>query len=287
MSVFLNEVHALNAAVPYELLYFYHSYKLEFTLLPASSRTMGKACKHKAVATTAGNAVEAAITSQGLTGICTFDEFVKHVLKATDVMRYTSGSTGLTIDPDNRVATNFPVKGVPIEYNVHRVVVNYRVGTTKPTVSMPGLFDLVADRVQSARVYTETSDPTLAKVPLMLTKATTYLKAVAALRINDQLKFKLGAFKAIPSSASWSNFIATPTKSVLGLDGKPIVTYNDLDVQLTIDNAGDEISDSTRTSIQNWSQNYPGPDVKAGKHLRIINAVNIANNRLSSAGFLC
>lgn len=110
-------MHALNAAVPYEILYYYYSYKIEYMLLPASLRLIGTGCTHSKVNGAAGDAVEVAIQVQGLKGICNYDEFVEHVLKDAALPDYNNGhrlpmnedSTyfSATIDPDSSVANNF------------------------------------------------------------------------------------------------------------------------------------------------------------------------------------
>jgi hypothetical protein len=82
LSVVLQSVNALNAAGPYELVYLYYAYKMEYATVAAGSRKIAPGCVHTPFA---GNAAAplgvidaantAAAVTQGVVGICTFYEF--------------------------------------------------------------------------------------------------------------------------------------------------------------------------------------------------------------------
>src|SRR5690349_1454501 len=106
-SVFVGELHAFNKAAPFEILYYYHSYKLEYMLLPADKRKIGTGCTHTKQDGTEGDGIELSSELLGIKGICTFDEFVKHLLPAGDDDRFTVGKNGYSIDPGSNVKDNF------------------------------------------------------------------------------------------------------------------------------------------------------------------------------------
>lgn len=86
LSVALQGVDALNAAAPYEMVYLYNAYKMEYLTVPAGSRKIAPGCRHTPytgnpaapLALIAAN-TNAASIAQGVVGICTFNEFMQHV----------------------------------------------------------------------------------------------------------------------------------------------------------------------------------------------------------------
>ena len=82
----LQSVNALNVAGPYELVYLYYVYKIEYATVPAGSRKIAPGCVHRPYT---GNAAAplgvidaantAAAVAQGVVGICTFKEFYNRV----------------------------------------------------------------------------------------------------------------------------------------------------------------------------------------------------------------
>ncbi|KAH9218429.1 hypothetical protein DL95DRAFT_405820 [Leptodontidium sp. 2 PMI_412] len=86
LAVALHEVNALNAAAPYEMTYLYYAYKMEFLTTPAESRRIARGCTHSPITGNAQNPfvqistnVEATAVAEGVQGMCTFFEFMRHV----------------------------------------------------------------------------------------------------------------------------------------------------------------------------------------------------------------
>jgi hypothetical protein len=87
LSVALQGVNALNAAAPYEIVYLYNAYKMEFlTFTSPGSRKIAPGCTH--VPYTGNPAAHPAIINtnlvasaiaEGVVGICTFNESMRHV----------------------------------------------------------------------------------------------------------------------------------------------------------------------------------------------------------------
>src|SRR6266487_3029394 len=102
LSVLLSEVWALNDAIPYELLWFYSAYKMDYKTHKAADRTIVRNCVHQPPISGAA-AIEAAFIQEtvdaGVQGICHFDEFVKHVGGA-DFDKWRKSAAGWTLNPD-------------------------------------------------------------------------------------------------------------------------------------------------------------------------------------------
>ena len=87
LSAVLQGVAALNAAQPYEMVYMYTAYKLEFQTVAAGQRKIAPDCKHRPLGprVTAGplydaeQAFLADTATAGLTDICSFYDFYKFV----------------------------------------------------------------------------------------------------------------------------------------------------------------------------------------------------------------
>ena len=83
-SLILQEVNALNAVGPYEAVYFYSAYKMEFATRPAGSRTIAVGARANAMPALAPpHVVELAFIAEtvaaGMFGICSFDHFLKWI----------------------------------------------------------------------------------------------------------------------------------------------------------------------------------------------------------------
>lgn len=217
------EACAMN--ILYELLYFHHSYKAEFALVPQSKRTIGTGCGHTAGA--AGSAVELAITAQGLQGICTFDEFVRHVLRGMDLDRYTTDSHGNTMDPDSKVSANFgQTNDRAMGYSFKHIFPEVDVHDRAESLVIKG----VADAVQKARMATEAGPAVLSRVALMLPKIAGYISITSQYRISGQTEPKLKSLE-VKSGADdrWVRYVALSEHKILDLDGKTeIASYSDL-----------------------------------------------------------
>ena len=87
LSAVLQGVAALNAAQPYEMVYMYTAYKLEFQTVAAGQRKIAPGCTHRPLPprVTAGplydaeQAFLADAATAGLAGICSFNDFYRWV----------------------------------------------------------------------------------------------------------------------------------------------------------------------------------------------------------------
>lgn len=89
LSLALNGVNALNAAAPYEAIYFYNAYKMEYaTVSDPALRTIATGCVHRGPranipATSPPGIVEAnfiqSTVGAGVAGICSFDDFLREI----------------------------------------------------------------------------------------------------------------------------------------------------------------------------------------------------------------
>ncbi|KFY47136.1 hypothetical protein V494_00157 [Pseudogymnoascus sp. VKM F-4513 (FW-928)] len=287
-SIIIGEACAMNVAVPYELLFFYHSYKAEFALLPQSKRTIGPRCGHTAGA--ANSAVELAITAQGLQGICTFDEFVRHVL--IDLDRYTVDSHGNTIDPDSKVSANFD--------QANKASMRYIFKHIFPEVDLddadkraqPLLIEGLADAIQKARMTTEAGSAVLSRVALMLPKIAGYINIVSQYRISGQTEPKLKSLERLAGGEDklWFRYVALSEHKILDLDGKTeIASYSDLDFDKTLANANaaSDLTSKNKRVLKDWSTKYPLSDSKTTAHDNVIKATHYAHARISSADPSC
>jgi len=87
LCVALQGANALNAAAPYEMVYLYYAYKMEYlTFKPPGSKKIAPGCTHRPFTGSAGapqaiieQAINNAASVQGVVGICTFNEFMNHI----------------------------------------------------------------------------------------------------------------------------------------------------------------------------------------------------------------
>jgi hypothetical protein len=131
LAVALQGVNALNAANPYEMVYMYYAYKMEWASgVAAADRKIAPGCTHKAYTgiptaplALIENANLAAMATQGVSGICTFFDFWKYAGTHTWLQMWTGQEIAKpnptqppltrTIDPDaDRIADvmNNPAK---------------------------------------------------------------------------------------------------------------------------------------------------------------------------------
>lgn len=86
LCVALQGVDALNAAAPYEMVYLYNAYKMEYITVAAGSRKIAPGCTHTPFTGNAASPlgqinanINAAAITEGVVGICTLYEFMQHV----------------------------------------------------------------------------------------------------------------------------------------------------------------------------------------------------------------
>jgi hypothetical protein len=87
------EVYANNLAAPFELLWYYSAYKIEWKS-GTHPRALATGCKHSPA-----TAFDSAAAAAGLSGICTFDEFVQHVGQNNEWAGFHSGEP---LDPNDK-----------------------------------------------------------------------------------------------------------------------------------------------------------------------------------------
>lgn len=98
------EVLALNASTPYELLYFYSGYKAEWLAgLSKDDRTIASACV-RSTQFIAGSDFDAQALAAGVTCMCSFDDFVKHIGTASSFSNYMPSVEGNMWDIDSNWA---------------------------------------------------------------------------------------------------------------------------------------------------------------------------------------
>ncbi|KAL5352975.1 hypothetical protein ACLOAV_002924 [Pseudogymnoascus australis] len=279
--IFLSiEVNANDLAFPFEMLFFYYSYKAEFTALPQGSRTIGKGCQH----VTAGADIEASMVAQGVAGICTFNEFVKEVLNKKHLSFYTHDGndalidypSGRTIDPDHNVVGNFARKTNWL-YNTAALLDKYR---GKPPPAQATVFRDITDNIQTARRNAVTPS----KLTSSLASIVAYTKVATQYRIGAQALLQVAPLRLFPK---WSPYIHIPTADILGPDGSKIGDYQFFDSTKTIDAAGDTVSEQDKTDLKDWSINYPASDQPTINHMSVIYGGQDTITRVSSSDTSC
>ncbi|KFY49142.1 hypothetical protein V495_00698 [Pseudogymnoascus sp. VKM F-4514 (FW-929)] len=267
----VNEVLALNTAVPYQLLYFYYGYKIEFSSLPAAERKIAVKCIHRAKPGTAeGAAVEAAIAAQGLPGICTFGEFALHVLGKQSGKLYTG--TGITIDPDSSAAKDFPTN----EENGLRMSTKI-LSDNKPR-ALKDVIDVVTKQIQMSRSRAAASPDVSSKVTALLTKATGYVRIIVHWRLQDMASLKGVEFRK--ANPDWVKFIVMNKVDTFDLDGKKVLSsYEDIDIGKTI-NAGTTLPAEEKDKLEAWSKKYTELNT-VQNHQTLIDTLNDTTTKLN------
>lgn len=272
VSCLLSRVLALNTAVPYQLLYFYYGYKIEFASLPAAERMIAPTCRHRAKPGTAeGVAVEAAIAAQGLPGICTFGEFALEVLGKQSAKHYTG--TGLTIDPDSSAAKDLPTdKTIKLRMSTKLI---------RGTVKQPPLKDMldsVTKQIQTSRSRAAASPDISSKVTALLAKAAGYVRIITQWRLEDMASLKEDAFR--DKMSDWVDFIVINEVDAFDLDGKKVLlSYEDIDMGKTLD-AATALSGKDTSALKKWSEEYTASDT-VQNHQTIIDTLNDTTTKLN------
>lgn len=287
VSFLLSEVSAVYTAAPYQLLYLYYAYKIEFTAMPVASRTIAKGCTHERVP---GSAVEAAIVAQSLEGICTFGEFTRHIIGEESLPNYTG--TGSTIDPDSSVADDLPQdRTAPqITYNSKKILPLYD-NKGVPNIQLKPVINGITDAVQLARNTAAKNSDISAKLAPLLTKAIGYARIVAGFRIEDTVQFKKDSFNKFMKQ--WVKYLEPKIVVIFDLDGEKFLsTYTDIDTLGTIDNADANadppLKQSDKDALLKWSNGYGVSfDKRAMNHLRNAAIFTAVQTRLSSSDTTC
>jgi hypothetical protein len=299
-SALLGEVHALNNALPFEVLNYYYSYKAEYKLNPSMGRLIGFNCEHKKDESLAGQAVELAILAQGLEGICTFDEFTRNILIEQRKPLYTVGGTGLTIDPDSSVRTNFPGPDKPqFLYDITELLPTYAPAAGEEKLPLEKAIDLVGSAVDRARYSAQANTGALSEVDTMLEKAIGYIKIATQYRIGDQYNPKIKSLGSVKGNAVRLPTIEEnkPATTILDIDGTSLGTYANkavpeiyynIDIKATIANANPPLTASHKEALLKWSKNgFPGTNGNDITHSNVLKSLNTASSHLSSTDFRC
>lgn len=208
-------VFALNDAVPFELLWYYTAYKIEWRS-GISPRNIATGCRHAPSA-----AFDAAASAAGVSGICTFDEFVKH-LDSKDLFK--DFATGAPLDPKDQTVRQAWTKFLSTRENIRwQGSLSRLISETNPSVAgKAGLTPVIVELlgcVQDARDYA--GDDHL--IDVWLKKSTAYLKATSQIRMVDQAPHLKDWFEKITGdSAHWTRDPAyIISEPILYEDGTP------------------------------------------------------------------
>lgn len=273
VSCLLSKVLALNTAVPYQLLYFYYGYKIEFASLPAAERMISPTCRHRAKPGTAeGAAVEVAIAAQGLPGICTFGEFVLNVLGKQTGKHYTG--TGLTIDPDSSAA-----KDLPTDKTIKLRMSTRLIRDNEKQLPLKNMIDAVTKQIQTSRSRAAASPDISSKVTALLPKAAGYVRIITQWRLEDMASLKEDEFRA--KNTDWVDFIVMdPAVDAFDLDGEKVLfSYKDINIGKTID-AATTFSAEEKDKLKTWSDAYVKLD-SVQNHQTIIDTLNDTTTKLN------
>lgn len=210
-------VFALNDAAPFEILWYYTAYKIEWRS-GISPRNIATGCRHAPSA-----AFDAAASAAGVSGICTFDEFVRH-FDSRDVLE--NFATGQPLDPsDQEVRQSWTdyldTHGNPrFQGSLSRIIPATDPAVTgRPQVGLAPILREVLGYVQDARDYA--GDDHL--IDGWLRKSISYLKAASQIRTADQAKHLKNWFQEIfEDPIHWTRDPAyIITEPILYEDGTP------------------------------------------------------------------
>ena len=208
-------VSALNAAVPFQLLWYYTAYKIEWRS-GISPRNIATGCHHAPSA-----AFDAVASAAGVSGICTFDEFVHHLDDKAEIKTFT---TGEPLDPNDQAVRQAWNDYLSTRKNLRwQGSLSRLISETHPAVAgKAGLTPVISELlgcVQDARDYA--SDDRL--IDGWLKKSIAYLKATSQIRMADQAPHLKDWFQDITGdSAHWTRDPAyIISEPILYEDGTP------------------------------------------------------------------
>ncbi|RDW60712.1 hypothetical protein BP6252_12095 [Coleophoma cylindrospora] len=198
------QVLALNAATPWETMYFYSVYKAELAA-GVSTKTTGGGCVHSASNFPAGeDNYKTEIAAAGFTaGICTYDEFVKFIGDSQGWADYKYTTDGATINPDwakikaklessTVKITTGKSKGNPKPY-MHDVARLLTQVTSTKVLPMPVIMKTISDGMQTARAAFAALEGVSNELTTSFTKAVddarTHLKIAQQIRVADAARY--------------------------------------------------------------------------------------------------
>lgn len=242
LFLLLEDACASDAALPYELLWFYGAYKMEFKTRPLDTRDMARGCVHVPLKVGAGLAAEQAFIAtteeQGVEGICAFDEFVRHI-GGPQFEKWYSSVKGWSLTPDPadaaiKAAAVRQANGKALRYDtsrLHRVLAAIK----QQPVSQTSAFKSIAITAQTSRGFA--SGLNLVTVNQAVADASDYLRIIREYRSKEQFPF-LQAFLVDNLKASpLAPYLVPETVSIIGHDGSTLDTYSRYDFAAIIDTA--------------------------------------------------
>lgn len=210
-------VFANNQAAPFELLWYYTAYKIEWRS-GINPRNLATGCHHKPSA-----AFDAAASAAGVSGICTFDEFIQHLDPKEMFQKF---KTGELLDPSDQVVRQ-KWTAFLIENDNPRWQGNLKdlIPETNPAVAGKGpkpfapVIGEILGYVQDARDHA--GDDHL--IENWLQKSIAYIKAAAQVRMVDQASHLKDWFQDVTGDpAHWTRDPAyIITQPILYEDGTP------------------------------------------------------------------
>ncbi|KAK9789298.1 hypothetical protein SCARD494_09194 [Seiridium cardinale] len=279
------EVLASNTAAPFELLWLYSIYKSEWHVNGKSgSRSIATGCTHDADnwATTDAAvkqqndadeaAFVAAAAAAGITGICTFDEFVKHVGTKASFAKYKYDSIGHTLDPDwNNLKTKFKsaiIGSSPMRYDFKTLFPGKWDSATK--VSWALAIDTGTTLYQEVRAAAAAGDAFITKE---VTNAKEWIRVAHQIRLSGDVKTLFPA-----------GMMTKPYKVI-----KPFTTtgqmiaYKDFDTEASIKGTKKNpstLSEDQKNDLRSTVANFATSSTIAIEHQDVIDSMHESTNLL-------
>ncbi|KAK9774102.1 hypothetical protein AB5N19_06907 [Seiridium cardinale] len=296
------EVLASNTAAPFELLWLYSIYKSEWHVNGKSgSRSIATGCTHDADnwATTDAAvkqqndadeaAFVAAAAAAGITGICTFDEFVKHVGTKASFAKYKYDSIGHTLDPDwNNLKTKFKsaiIGSSPMRYDFKTLFPGKWDSATK--VSWALAIDTGTTLYQEVRAAAAAGDAFITKE---VTNAKEWIRVAHQIRLSD---------RAVNLMVDVTNFINSigdvKTLFPAGMMTKPykvikpftttgqMIAYKDFDTEASIKGTKKNpstLSEDQKNDLRSTVANFATSSTIAIEHQDVIDSMHESTNLL-------
>ncbi|KAH7333214.1 hypothetical protein BKA65DRAFT_564343 [Rhexocercosporidium sp. MPI-PUGE-AT-0058] len=262
---------ALAQAFSYEVLYFYEAYKLDWnTAASSTARSIATGCAHTVSRSPQGIAFEAQAAAEGLNGVYTLDEFIKHIggkqafgnYKYTDNMRVLVGD-GFAVN--QKLAATKPK---PLRYWPSKLLPNEKTFTKN--TAMAKLLEKIDKIVNQSPLRAQALDAEIgswAEASMERNQHNSYL--TDALRASEIGKV-LGRFFPATNRVvqimgmddatpiQWSAWVDTADDYVLRN------SYTRIDLDQTLRNAGNEVTDAQKAGLLRFAETY-GTEDGAGR----------------------
>jgi hypothetical protein len=181
------EVLALDEAAPWEMMYFYAAYKAEWLAgLNGSQRQIATLCKRSTNHPFAGSDFDSQAASFGVTGMCSFDDFVKFVGDETPFKGYFYSLEGNMWDIDqywSKIVTKFEDSGLPGDHSysddLQKLLPKGGFGSGRN--AFPPSIKQIANALQTARE----AAPGIAVVEAQAQYGAEYARIAQQIRVKD------------------------------------------------------------------------------------------------------